>query len=69
MGEGSAPAEIKQIFQSANQQVKVISLLLMGSSHKILLSEMSLPGVEVPVEKLLLKVLGRLGKENPCKRR
>ena len=30
---------------------------------------MSLPGVEVLIEKLLPKILGRLGKENPSKRR
>ena len=42
---------------------------LKGNSHQILLSEMSLPGVEVPIEKLLPKILGRLGKENPSKRR
>ena len=43
-------------------------LVLKGNSHQILLSEMSLPGVEVPIEKLLPKLLGRLGKENPSKR-
>ena len=42
---------------------------LKGNSHQILLSEMSLPGVEVQIEKLLPKILGRLGKENPSKRR
>ena len=31
------------------------------------LSEMSLPGVEVLIEKLLPEILGRLGKENPLK--
>ena len=31
------------------------------------LSEMSLPGVEVPIEKLLLKIRRRLGKETPLK--
>ena len=41
---------------------------LKGNSHKILLSEMSLPGDEVLIEKLLPKILGRLGKENPFKR-
>ena len=41
---------------------------LKGNSHQILLSEMSLPGVEVLIEKLLPKILGRLGKENPSKR-
>ena len=30
---------------------------------------MSLPGNEVLIEKLLPKILGRLGKENPSKRR
>ena len=30
---------------------------------------MSLPGIEVPIEKLLPKILGRLGKEKPSKRR
>ena len=43
--------------------------LLKGNSHQILLSEMSLPGIEVHIEKLLPKILGRLGKENPSKRR
>ena len=42
---------------------------LKGNSHQTLLSEMSLPGVEVPIEKLLPKILGRLGKVNPSKRR
>ena len=41
---------------------------LKGNSHRILLSEMSLPGIEVLIEKLLPKILGRLGKENPSKR-
>ena len=40
------------------------SLYLKGDSHQILLSEMSLPGIEVLIEKLLSKVLGILGKEN-----
>ena len=40
-----------------------------GNSRQILLSEMSLPGIEVPIEKLLPKILWRLGKENPSKRR
>ena len=41
--------------------------MLKGNCHQILLSEMSLPGVEVPIEfeKLPPKILGRLGKENP----
>ena len=43
--------------------------LLKGNSHQILLSEMSLPGVEVLIEKLLPQILGRLGKKNPSKRR
>ena len=42
--------------------------LLKGNSLQAVLSEMSLPGVEVPIEKLLPKLLGRLGKENPSKR-
>ena len=33
--------------------------VLKGNSHQILLSEMSLPGDEVLIEKLLLKILGR----------
>ena len=41
---------------------------LKGSSHQILLSEMYLPGIEVCIEKLLPKILGRLGMENPSKR-
>ena len=44
-------------------------LPLKGNSHQILFSEMSLPGVKVPIEKLLPKILGRLGKENPSKTR
>ena len=47
----------------------LINLTLKGNSHQILLSEMSLPGVEALIEKLLPKILGRLGKENPSKRR
>ena len=43
--------------------------LLKGNSHQSLLSEMSLPGIEVLLEKLLLKILGKLGKDNPSKRR
>ena len=42
---------------------------LKGNSHQILLSEKSLPGIEVRIEKSLPKILGRLGKENPSKRR
>ena len=42
---------------------------LKGNSHQISLSEMSLPGVEVVIEKLITKILGRLGKDNPSKRR
>ena len=41
---------------------------LKGNSHQIILSEMSLPGIEVFIEKLLLNILGRLGKKNPSKR-
>ena len=39
----------------------------MGNHHQILLSEMSLPGIEVLIEKSLPTILGRLGKENPLK--
>ena len=46
-----------------------VKLALKGNSHQILLSEMSLPGVEVLIEKLLPKILGKLEKENPSKRR
>ena len=42
---------------------------LKGDSYQILLSEMSLPGIEVLIEKWLPKILGRLGKENSSKRR
>ena len=45
-----------------------VEAVLKGISHQILLSEMSLPRVEVLIEKLLPKILGRLGKENPSKR-
>ena len=37
---------------------------LKGNGHQILLSGMSLQGVEVPIEKQLLKILGRLKKGN-----
>ena len=43
--------------------------LLKGNSHQILLSEMSLPGIGVLIEKMLPKILGRLGKQKPSKRR
>ena len=43
-------------------------MLLKGNSHQILLSEMSLPGIEVLIEKLLTIILRRLGNENPSKR-
>ena len=42
---------------------------LKGNSHQILLSEMSLPGIKVLIEKLLPKILSRLEKENRSKRR
>ena len=45
-----------------------VTTQLKGNSHQILLSEMSLPGVEVLIEKLLPNILGRLGRENPSKR-
>ena len=41
---------------------------LQGTSHKILLSDMSQPGIEVLIEKLLLELSGRLGKENSPKK-
>ena len=44
------------------------NLILKGNSRQILLSEMSLPGIEVLIGKLLPKILGRLGKENHSKR-
>ena len=40
---------------------------LKGNSHQILLSEMSLPGIEVHIEKLLPKILGRLGRRTSLK--
>ena len=40
-----------------------------GNSNQILISEMSLPGIEVHIEQLLPLILGRLEKENPSKRR
>ena len=43
--------------------------MLKGNSYHIYFFEMSLPGVEVHIEKLLPKILGRLGKENSSKRR
>ena len=36
---------------------------LKGNTHQILLSEMNLPGINVPT------ILGKLGKGNPSKRR
>ena len=36
--------------------------------YNLLISEMSLPGIEVLIKKLLPKILGRLGKENHSKR-
>ena len=44
-----------------------IVVILNGNSHQILLSEMSVPWIEVLLEKLLPKILGRLEKENPLK--
>ena len=41
----------------------------MGNSHHILHFEMSLTGIEVLIEKLLPKILERLGKESRSKRR
>ena len=40
---------------------------LKRNSHQILFSEMSLPGIEVLIEKLLPQILGRLGMENTSK--
>ena len=40
---------------------------LKGNSHQILLSEMSLPEIEVHIEKLLPKILGSLGRRTPLK--
>ena len=42
---------------------------LKGNSRQILLSEMSLPGIEVLIEKFLPQILWISGKENPSKRR
>ena len=50
-------------------RVSVACRTFKGELSPNLLSEMSLPGVEVLIEKLLPKILGRLGKENPSKRR
>ena len=49
--------------------ISVDHVTLKGNSHQILLSEMSLLGIEVLIGKLLPKILGRLEKENPSKRR
>ena len=57
------------LFRCTNIILKSYNSLLKGNSHQILLSEMSLPGIEVLIEKLLPKVLGRLVKENCSKRR
>ena len=40
---------------------------LKGNPHQLVLSEVSQPGIEVSVEKLLPKIFGRLGKEKPAK--
>ena len=45
--------------------VHLFILQLKKNSHQVLLSEMSLPGIKVLIEKLLSKILGRLGKEKP----
>ena len=50
-----------------DEQPKQYISILQGNSHQILLSEMSLPGVEVPSEKLLPKILGRLGRRTLLK--
>ena len=41
--------------------------MLKGNSHQTLLSEMNLPVIEVLIEKLLPKIVGRLWKETPLK--
>ena len=38
---------------------------LKGNSHQILLSEISPPGIEVLIEKLLAKILWRVGRKTP----
>ena len=38
-------------------------------THQTLLPEMSLPGIKVPIEKLLPQILGRLGKDSSSERR
>ena len=53
------------VYQYIQQSKACVNLK--GNSHQILLSEMSLPGVEVLIKKLLPKILGRLGKENLSK--
>ena len=50
-----------------DEQPKQYIFILKENSHQILLSEMSLPGDEVPSEKLLPKILVRLGKQNPSR--
>ena len=37
-----------------------VLLLLKGNSYQIVLSKTSLPGIEVPIGKLLRTILGRL---------
>ena len=44
-----------------------IDCFVKGNSHQVLHSEMSLPGSEVLIEKLLPKILGRLGRRIPLK--
>ena len=61
------------VFRSINCGIEVYSVnsscvitkIGVVESHPILLSEISLPEIEVPIEKLLPDVLGRLGKEKP----
>ena len=59
---------ISHTFLHENSHAKT-ECSLKGNSHLFLLSEMSLPEVEVLIEKLLPKILRRLGKENRSKRR
>ena len=51
-----------------DQMQQCTKLSLKGNSHQIILSEMSQPGIEVHIEKLLLNILERLGKgKSPLK--
>ena len=60
---------LSQRFLAGLQGNRITGVSVKGELSPNLLSEMSLPGIEVLIEKLLPKIIWRLGKENPSKRR